>query len=177
LTDHVERVAGNYPYLVWDDGGPEYRLTASGRVQYVGKFRDGLAFQVKHVLNSLMAKSYTLEQTTLRQKLTAWDRTPQDIDLLVRVVRRSQELFDAKYHGRFIVLLWKMPYDKDYDQILSKLRGAGLEVVTTEEIFHLKDPSKLYLIPDDGHPNPLANEKLAEYFVAYLGTRGMAQVQ
>ncbi len=168
LTDHIERTAGKYPYVIWDVNGPKYVLDSSGEPKYVGKFGDEIRLQVIHFLNSLLAKSHTLDQIHLTQNLFHEKRTPADITLFVKVIEKAKNLFVAKYHGHFIVLLWKLPSDRDFDSVLSQLQKCHIDVITTKEILKVDDPQKKYLIDHDGHPNKLANTLIAEYLLANI---------
>jgi hypothetical protein len=113
----------------------------------------------------ILAKSYTLEQTRLRGELFNENRKPNDITLFIKVIEKAKNIFATKYHGHFLVSLWKMSYDKDYDEILSQLRRHGLDVITTEDIFKGESLQDKYLIEQDGHPNKFANQKVAEFLL------------
>jgi hypothetical protein len=168
LTNHVERSAGKYPYIIWDVNGPKYVLNHNGEPEYVGRFGDNIRFQIVHILNSIFAKSYLLEQTNIRTDLFYKKREPKDISLFISIIKKSKELFEQKYNGHFIVLLWKLPGDEDYATILSKLQESHIDVVTTDEIFQGENLAEKYLIKNDDHPNKLANRKLAEFLLAKI---------
>jgi len=168
LTNHVERASGKYPYIIWDVNGPKYVLNHNGEPEYVGSFGDSIRFQIVHFLNSILAKSYLLEQTNIRTDLFYKKREPKDISLFISIIKKSKELFEEKYNGHFIVLLWRLPGDEDYDAILSKLQENHIDVVTTDEIFQGENLAEKYLIKDDNHPNKLANRKLAEFLLAKI---------
>lgn len=168
LTNHVERSSGKYPYVIWDVNGPKYVLNHNGEPEHVGRFGDDTRLQIVHILNSIFAKSYLLELTNIRTDLFIEKREPKDISLFISIIKKSKELFEQKYCGHFIVLLWRLPDDQDYATILAKLQENQIDVVTTDEIFQGENLAEKYLIKNDGHPNQLANRKLAEFFLAKI---------
>jgi hypothetical protein len=168
LTDHVERSAGQYPHVIYHIDSPRYVVNNSGSVKYVGKFRDEGRVRVMTALNPFLAKSQLGEKIRLRQKLFNRARTQEDIRLFVGIIKRSQELFVAKYGGPFYVIFWSLPSSRDYDLILSELHKAKINIITTREIFKAKALPEKYRIRHDGHPNQLANREIARYLLDHL---------
>ena len=160
LIEHVERVCGNYPQVFFGSCGPRYQLDSSGEIKYTGKIRNKFVASVM----VKMCRSHLIRNTLT--KLFGWKRTPEDLRLFLKVIEKSKELFTQKYNADFYVLLWTNRSDKDYDYVLSELKRKNIKVITTEEIFRkYDDPEENYLIKNDGHPNKLANERMADYLL------------
>lgn len=170
LLPHIERSAGNYPYLVWDAYGPRYKLNSAGEVEYAGKFKD--ESMIKRFI-PVLNKSLIIQKTNLLPRIWGWKRNRQDIKLFVKIIQKSQAIVADKYHGDFYVLLGLDKNDPDYEYVFAELRRNNLKVITTQEIFSkYPEAEEKYYIKGDGHPNKLANERIAEYLLKYLHPHG-----
>lgn len=171
LPAQIDRSSGNYPYSTWDIDGPMYRLNSSGEAEYAGTFRKKYQGEFwkkdKRILNQLM-RSYIFKEILWR-RVFGWKRSRGDTELFVQIIKKSQEIFQTKYRGRFYVVLWAEHQDEDYDSLLSMLNKNGLKVITTDEIFGTSGKMmEKYKIDNDPHPNALAHERLASYILEYL---------
>lgn len=171
LVEHVERSAGNYPAITWGPSAPQYVIDDNGGVAYKGPFcspsRAGLlrSLNRSHVFRAVAP-------VTL-----GWQRTQRDIDLLVKIVGRSRDLFEERYRGEFTVLLWgphslSARYEaerRDYLHLLDRLRNEGIRVYEIDDVLpgRRASPEK-YTLRGDEHPNASAHQLVARYLLAHL---------
>jgi len=169
LLPHIERSAGNYPYFVWDAYGPRYKLNSSGEVEYAGKFKD--ASIIKRFI-PVLNKSLIIQKINILPGIWGWKRNRQDIKLFVKIIQKSQEIVADKYHGDFYVLLGLDKNDPDHEYVLAELKRNKVKVITTQEIFsRYNDDEEKYYIKGEGHPNKLANDRIAEYLLKYFHSK------
>lgn len=140
-------------------------------VEYFGKFKD--KFKNSLLLNGgpisrSLKKSFIFNKIYYRW-IYAWRRSHDDIELFIKIVKKSQEVFNEKYKGRLYVVLWVDKNDKDYYNILSAIGENKLDVILTDATFtgYSVLPEN-YKIKYDGHPNKLTYDKLADYTLKYL---------
>lgn len=157
IPEHIDRCAG---HMAWNPGGPRYVLDAQRQPRYTGPFH-----------NAFLRNFWTLtgrSQAMIRLMQAAWRRTPQDTDLFLAVVQRSEALFRERYGGQFHILLWDRG-DPDYAGILSKMRERKLAVIEIKDALPgYPEAREPYRIPHDSHPNKLAHEKIAEHLLKVL---------
>lgn len=172
LIDHVDRSSGKYPTFLWGPYGPQYRVDASGRVQYAGQFLDTALARIKFRIYQELAKSYLIKETFVFRKALGWTRTNADRDLFIKILVRSKELFTKKYHGDFLVIFRGYKGDKDSDYVVGELKRHQVNVATVDEIFkQFNDSPERYAIAHDGHPTRLYNQRVAEYLLTRFGHR------
>jgi hypothetical protein len=174
ITDHIARSACKYNYFIWDINGPRYELNSSDKLEYAGKFNDGLISKIKFWIFRKLAKSYLISNSNWIKNLLGWNISQKDEDRYIHIIMQSKETFTKRYGGRFYVILWgyNIWYENTemYKYILSTLKKDGIYVIESKDIFandNLKDKD-IYLIKHDGHPNKLANEKIAKYMINYI---------
>lgn len=186
LPDHAQRVAGRYPYITYNPDGPQYVLDSKGQVKYAGKFRQGFnnedLFALfltdysylddgRDISNKLIArvlfqlnKSY-LYKMLAHKVIYGLSIFRADIRLFIQVVKRCRDLIAEKYKGDFYLILWPDKSDTHYNCMLSELRKNNIKVIVADQIFNNNFDEKYYSIPDDGHPNGRAYEKIADYLL------------
>jgi hypothetical protein len=154
LYDHVARVAGHGR---WDPHGPRFVLGADGRVVRAGNFDDRPTFLRAW---PRLGKSQILSALSER-----FEPAQGDFDLFAEVVEASRDRLVARYpHLDFHVLLWDKRWKQDPEYWNGLLR-RGLQVHFVSEILPgLRDAPERYVVsPEDGHPNRVANERLAAF--------------
>ena len=161
LIEHIERAAGNYPAISWGPTVPRYALREDGSVEYRGPFYGsyGQAFSVLN-RSQIFGK--------VAPALLGWRRTPQDVALYIAIVRRSKELFEARYGGKFSVVMWGA-YDQDYALVVDRLRQAQIEVFEVHKIIpDIYTADRKYKLARDEHPNATAHALIAKFLLEAL---------
>lgn len=162
LIEHIERSAGNYPAVSWGPSAPRYALREDGRLEYRGPFYSTLGTAAFQLFNRSRVFS------RVAPTLLGWRRTARDIDLYVALVRRSKELFEARYHGEFTVLMWGA-YDRDYRVVVERLRQASVRVLETHRIIpDIYSADWKYKLPGNQHPNAATHALLASSLLETL---------
>lgn len=159
LMEHIERSAGNYPAVSWGPSAPRYVLRGDGTPEYRGPFHASLG----NSLFSMLNRSHVFR--LVAPVMLSWRRTPADIDLYVAVVKRSKELFEARYAGQFSVVMWSA-YDRDYPTVMERLRQAGVRVFEVHRIIpDIYTADRRYKLRGDEHPNATAHALIAEFLL------------
>ncbi len=165
LLEHIERSAGNYPYLLWDINGPKYVLNDRNEAEFRGKFVDSriLNFTLHQVGKSMLIQR-------ILPFVLGHKRTSADIDLFVAILARSRDLLQSNYGTKFVVLLWDDDRDNYLNIVLHKLREKNLNVITTRDISSdLVGEHVLYRLHEcDGHPSAKAYKLISNYFLNFL---------
>ena len=155
VHDHVRRVAGA-PH---DAHGPRFVLDGAGGVRREGRFDDyGTPFALRW---PRLARSHLL-----RRWAESFRPGPSEFELFHGIVAASRDYVERRWPGaEFHVLLWNKPW-KDDSEYWEGLERRGIRVHPISEILpNYPEDRKLYGIPNDGHPNLLANEHIARYVV------------
>jgi len=162
LIEHIERAAGNYPAISWGPTAPRYALRADGSLEYRGPFYGSDGDAVFSVLN----RSHVFPRVA--PALLGWTRAPQDIDLYIAIVKRSKELFEARYGGEFSVVMWG-GYDKDYAIVVDRLRQAHVRVFEVHKIIpDIYTADWKYKLKGDEHPNGITHALIARFLLEAL---------
>jgi hypothetical protein len=162
LVEHVERSAGNYPAISWGPSAPRYVLTDDGTPAYRGAFNTSHGTAVFSVLN----QSHIFP--VVAPVIMGWRRTPRDIDLYVAIVKRSKELFAARYGGHFSVVMWGA-YDRDYAAVVERLRQNNIRVFEVHKIIpDIYSADWKYKLKDDEHPNATTHALIAKFLLEDL---------
>jgi len=159
LSSHIERAAFNYPYTLWDVGGPRYRLDKCGNV--TGPRYTRVLFFASKIFNKLsLGNIFTY--------LARHQRSDYDRQLFVQIIKKAKEYVQDNYKGKFYIIYWE-DNDSDTKQMIEKLKDQGLEVFTTGEIFgdNFKDKESFY-VSKDGHPTHEACQLIAGYLLAKI---------
>lgn len=161
LLQHIERATGR---MIWDAKVPRYTLTSGGRAEYVGTFADDPHLEE----NVKRSRGLTDPRAQLLAGLAGPARKPEDIRLYVQMVTQARDLLAKNDRARFLVLLWPLG-DKDAAAVAGELQKAGIEVISTEEIFRgYPEPPEKYRIELDNHPTKLATERIARFLYEHL---------
>jgi len=164
IMAHINRCTGNYPYITWGWNDPRYLLDSMGNVTYSGTFQDSRGGKLRNCYMLAMLNKSSLFHQLVTPKLLGWKVTQNDRLLYIKIIERSKQLFEEKYGGQFYVLFWPQSND-DCTQLIKELKSRQIKVITTPEIFfRYNEPSGDYFLADS-HPNPMAHERIAEYFV------------
>lgn len=150
IEQHVERSAG---YTPWDQNSHRYVLE-NGRLADTGRFSDHVS-AVKRLADKLFAKSFLYDR--LCNRPSAAER-PAMTALHLAILERCDRLLREKYGQRLTVLLW--PGAESFRDPLDR---AGLATVDLAPLFpDYRDKADPYRIRNDGHPNALAAQRIAD---------------
>ena len=159
ITDHVLRGT----YSAYNTNSPRYRFDENGNLNY-----EGLFSKTAHRFNNYLFKS------NLVKALNPLVEKPmqKDVDLMIAMLEQSAKIFEKRYQGEFYCLLWETAYEAHegiYEKIREGLNQKGLKYIEINDILtdFSTDPLQ-YIIPNDGHPNALANQKIAAYLAEFL---------
>jgi ABC-type xylose transport system substrate-binding protein len=136
--------------------------------EYAGTFEDDpmLKKHLEYSRNLAHPKSQLLAQTVNR--FIGDGRTPEDMQLFIQMVSQVKNIIEKRYKAKFIVVLWPLG-DKDSNIVIARLKSAGIEVITVDQIFQeYKESPNIYMIAYDNHPTKLGNERIAHYLLSYL---------
>ena len=162
LIEHIERSAGNYPAISWGPSAPRYVLRPDGTPTYSGPFYTGYGSAIFSALN----QSHVFP--VVAPFAIGWQRTARDIDLYVAIVKRSRDLFRARYGGQLVVVMWGA-YDRDYAAVVERLRQSGIRVLEVHTmISDIYSADWKYKLEGDEHPNPTAHALIAKFLLAEL---------
>jgi len=175
VIDHIERIVCKYPYFTWDVYGPKYELDTHNDVKFVGHFNSKFISKIKLFIYNQLAKSHLMLSSFWVRKILGWNIIQEDRDLMIKIILKSREIIAQKYNGMFYVLIWSGDLHKDnnpdYKYIVSELKKYKVNLIETKDIFsQYESPKDIdgYQMKNDGHPNQLAYERIAEYMVQYL---------
>ena len=158
----IYRSAGRAP---WDRHGPKYAIAANGTVKYQGHFDDNftkskaIAFIKEQVEKSYFYKKFFKYNVLIDGK---------DIKLFVEIVNASYARLREKYpNADFHVLFWdNYPENKLSKQVIAGLSSKSFQLDLISQILpNFWENESRYEIPDEQHPNALANQYIAEYMV------------
>lgn len=165
LPAHIDRVVGE---AAWDPGGPRYVLDPASAA---GVARDGVFHgRAMQLALSLLDRSVFHREIVLPRlgRPVGAARRPDAEELFVRVVRRAQELFEERYGGRFLVVLWP-DRGAPTERYAKRLAERGVATVAVSELLPgYTPPPSPYHVPDDLHPSALADDELARALLRYL---------
>jgi hypothetical protein len=162
LPGHIDRALGR---VGWDVAGPRYVLDAAaeGGIAYSGPFNGVLESILYRVLN----KSVTVNRL-IRPMLRPYSSGPRDAaesETYARILKRSQDLFEQRYGGDFLVILW--PDDLQKAEPFKELFDRhGIRYVMIDQLMpgYVTDPAP-YRIAHDGHPTARAFDEIATHLV------------
>lgn len=155
LQDHLSRIKGE---VIWDLQGPKYELTENNDLVYKGAFNSPFIARFK----TTVAKSSLLKRIFFDQIKPS----DADINLMAHITKKSADLFEEKYEGKFYVILWeeKVRGKESYQKLYEKLVELGLSVIEIKDILPDYYPqSPTYFIEGDNHPNEHAYRLISEY--------------
>jgi hypothetical protein len=143
--------------------GPRYILE-NGALKYAGKF--------SHTVDRLFAHSRTYAQV----KSTYYHRFASERALKthVAIIAKAMHELNARYHAHFAAIIWP-----DFTFAEPMLQAHGVRTLPLSHAMpdYASAPAK-YTIKGDGHPNALANSRIALTLSEYiLKTTAKAQAQ
>ena len=174
MWDHPRRIVGG---RFWTKGYPRYVLRAGvpvreGVITRAFEYRPGIWGTREEVLYILRKFALldvlidaTIKQDSFLANLLLEARARRNIDLYAAVLKRASDIFEARYHAPFVVVGWLR--DKPEDRaIYQALMRAGLRVIDLSDLISGKEDA--LTIPNDGHPNAVANRLVAERLLTYF---------
>jgi hypothetical protein len=149
ISDHPVRCLGPRPFY----SGPRYILE-NGAIKNAGK--------PNHTLDSLFAHSRAyaqLKEACYRRLLAERANNTH-----VAIIAKSVQELGIRYQAPCLILIWP-----DYMHIEPTLRDRGMRTLPLTGVMpdYASAPEK-YTIKDDGHPNALANTRIAEALSEYV---------
>lgn len=171
ISHHVERSAG---LTSWNINDPKYELDNKGQIYYAGHFNDKMSnlpvwLQRCH---DQLGKSFLWRKIESSQSRKLNDH---DIERYVQMVLKAKTLFEKRYpDGKFHIVYWDLKETPEREALSNKVL-AGLQknqiplYLVSNIIPNFKTTQDLYLIPNDGHPTPRANELIANYIAREWG--------
>lgn len=167
--NHVRRVAG-----IKDKTdlyhGPAYRLNSDGSVSYKGQFGRNLSRKEKVIF--YLSKSFLYRKLMGGNILYSRGYNNADVALYSAVVESAKNLSKKNYpNSEFHVLMWgndKVETDKNLlTQMIAGLKQSNISVHLINDLLPGSDDNnpEFFIGRFDPHPNPLANDRIAEYLV------------
>jgi lysophospholipase L1-like esterase len=158
IPGHAARCVGLSP---WDQSGPRYILEI-GALRYVGKFNETPEHNKLYQADKLFAGSrvYAPIKEAHRTK-----RVPDyAMETLVAITAKSMQALAARYHAHALTIVWPK-----FAHIEPILQDSGIRTLPLAGAMpdYASVPEK-YDIPGDGHPNALANTRVAEALAEYI---------
>jgi len=162
IEDHVNRAGG---HAGWDFMGARYALRNN---QLVRLHKPSIGYWMAKI-DRRLDKSYLLSRLKPLWKQGGTINPVADMDLFIAMVARSRDLFEGRYHGQFIVILWWEKTMADYPVVTSRLAQAGIRTIAIDQIIpDIWNRLAEYTIPHDGHPSAEANRMIADYLVRHI---------
>lgn len=168
IPDHARRSVGE---AWWDPVGPRYAFDGSGSVDYQGRFSD--------IPDALITPYYFyLQAATVARRSAVIDRTanllfPEKLTepkakarLLVEIVSKSSAILETDYEAELVVLFWDDASEIS-TLVLEGLAQKNIRTIKVSDIIPRAE-QMAYLIPNDGHPSAVANERIARELAAQL---------
>ena len=164
IPDHIDRASGNYPYIIWGSNSPRYIIDEKEIVKYDGMFKDKIQFEIIKKLESLFNKSSILNR--IKNNILGWKRTKKDVDLLIKIIEKSNNIIKDKYNSKLNIIFWYDINDSDSEYILKSLKDLGINVYYVRDIVpDMKINWKKYMIEGDGHPSKYCYDSIAEFLI------------
>jgi hypothetical protein len=159
IPGHAARCAGLSP---WDQFGPRYILE-NGAPKYVGAFNETLEHNKLYQADRLFSRSQLYEQV-FKEAYRSWRIPDHALDALVAITATSMQELAARYHAHAITVLWpKFAYVEPI------LRNNGIRTLQLTGVMpDFASAPENYEIKGDGHPNALANTRVAEALAEYI---------
>ena len=158
IRGHAARCAGLSP---WDQAGPRYVLE-NGVLKHVGRFNETLEYNKLHQTDTLFARSrfYAYVKETYRQQVIP----EYALHTHVAIIAKSMREMEARYHAHALCVIWP-----NFTGIEPMLRENGVRTLSLTGIMpDYASAREKYLIKGDGHPNALANTRIAEALSEYI---------
>jgi len=161
IPDHIRRVVGLAEY---DKHGPRYRFTDNGDLEYTGQFSDfadSTDAEAGNLWTRLFGKSFAYREYALNREWIG----DSEIQLYLSVIRQVRQRLQEKFPGTDFVIVYWDDSNKSYARQLKKELPlvADKYIGVTEILPNIRETREIYYLPNDPHPNALANKTIAEY--------------
>jgi hypothetical protein len=158
IPDHAYRMVTGHRR------GPVYVLQKDGSVKYLGSGQSSwMMFAVATANRSLFLRNFVI--------MPLLDSNAHyDIPLYLALVKRAGEIARTKYAAKFIIVFWDDPGRPLSADIMAAFDKAGIAYLPVSTILpgFLQDDHR-YRLPQDGHPNALADHLIGQYLAQHLG--------
>ncbi|MGV7220922.1 MAG: hypothetical protein ACQ9MH_05315 [Nitrospinales bacterium] len=162
MWSHIKRSAGQ---ASWDQHGPRYTVGKQGEAIYSDNFDSDL--EKPGQLDKLLKKSPTYSKIFGEQKAVS----KSDTILYHAILIKARDLFKVLYPQALFQVFywdykeWSIDMKDNNDKLVEGFKENQIPVHLISNIlpdFH--DNQAIYNIsPHDGHPNPMAHDKIAQY--------------
>ncbi len=145
--------------------GPVYELQADGSVKYLGSGETGWEiFAVAMANRSLFLRNFVVMPLLDANRVS-------NVPLYAALVRRAGRIAQKKYGAKFIVVFWDDPGSSLSAEVMAEFDKAGIAYIRVSSMLPgFLQGDSLYRLPDDGHPNALANHLIAQYLAGHWDT-------
>jgi hypothetical protein len=168
LENHFERMDLTWRYLSWSLPNTPYFEETNSQWEYKGVLQDTWKYRYMKLVKYLGLELYWLR---LVHHFSASD--PRESNRrMASLLRATKEAYLRQFpEGRFVAS-WMMGSQVRFtseleNDFLRQLREHGIEVWHPPKDSYQGDVRK-YLIPNDGHPNRLANQEYFEFLSSRL---------
>ena len=151
ISVHEMRCVGIWP---WNYSGPRYILE-NGALRYAGKLNERPAL-TKFFSGS---QAYVRVMRAYHRHLAPYSA----LDTLAAIIAKSMQELDTRYHAHALTVVYP-----DFTHIEAILRDRGVRVLSLTGVMPDYVSEGKYDIEDDGHPNALANTRIAEALAEYI---------
>ena len=161
-TFHIARAAG---YASWDQNGPKYEII-DGSLKKVGTFTNTNLPRILVKIEDKLKKSYIYKRLLYERKTSHYDfmRT-------IEIIKKSNELL-LKDGVIMYVFVWDndiKSFQNDYYYCIDEMKKNNIKTFFLHDaILDYGEKENTYTFHKDGHPNGLANEKIAKYLYFQL---------
>jgi lysophospholipase L1-like esterase len=158
IPGHAVRCIGLSP---WDQSGPRYILK-NGALKHVGTFNETPEYNKLYQADKLFARSKVYAHIKEAHRT---GRVPDyAMETLIAITAKSMQELAARYHAHALTIVWPK-----FASIEPLLRNSGIRTLPLTGAMpdYTSVPEK-YAIPGDGHPNALANTRVAEALAEYI---------
>ena len=158
IVDHARRAAGR---ASWDRSkGPRYVLDDGG-LRYAGAFKDSTPVGTSGLREGVVA---VLRKSKIVARVLPTLGRGHEAETFAAIVDAARRRIELDFPGaEFVVLFWGVPSIRQTD-LVRRLERRGLSVIEVSDLLdgYAEEPGR-YEIEGDGHPNPLAYDRIAQY--------------
>ncbi len=165
MADHVSRLLGDMlVFNLWMQDCP-YLYVDDGVLTYGGSFLHGRP--LKSFLYRFVWARRRVIPVSLGSYFLRPEHTPEDFQLLGKVVKGAETLFRKRFpQGRFLVLIYPNPdaVQSDQEQAINVFQMEGLTTLDASSYVTVDEKGFF----EDGHPRPVTNKAIAELLAETL---------
>ncbi len=168
---HIPRASG---LSSWDARGPYFALVEEGRVEYRGRFDQA------DVPKGWFAR--LVSASGIEEIIPGLHRPPDgdDYDVFIGILENARRYVASHYpSAEFHVIFWdqRRPglfplylFDWSRPPLTDSLLERGVNLIrVTQALPGMAENPEMYMIPGDGHPNAMAQARIASHLVQRLG--------